>query len=162
MNVNWEALGAIGELIAAAGVIVTLAYLAIQVRANTVAQSAQSRHSLSEFVLQVSLFRAEHADRIAKLDSGEPLTPGDLEFRYWLHAQLMLHAETYFHHVELGLMPASHWNGYQHYFREYVTTNGFEEAWASIGPGFSENFRGWVDGLLAEHRRANGEDAAPG
>ena len=38
--------------------------------------------------------RAEHADRYAKLESGEPLTPGDLQFRYWSHMQLMLHAES--------------------------------------------------------------------
>ena len=34
---NWDALGAIGEVIGAAGVIVTLAYLAIQIRTNTAA-----------------------------------------------------------------------------------------------------------------------------
>jgi hypothetical protein len=32
---NWEAIGAIGEVAGAAGVIVTLAYLAIQIRLNT-------------------------------------------------------------------------------------------------------------------------------
>ncbi len=32
---NWEALGAIGEIVGAAGVIVTLGYLAIQIRQNT-------------------------------------------------------------------------------------------------------------------------------
>ncbi len=32
---NWEALGAIAELIGGLGVIATLAYLAIQIRQNT-------------------------------------------------------------------------------------------------------------------------------
>ena len=32
---NWEAVGAIGEAIAAAGVIATLVYLALQIRQNT-------------------------------------------------------------------------------------------------------------------------------
>ncbi len=32
---NWEALGAIGEIVGAAGVVVTLGYLAIQIRQNT-------------------------------------------------------------------------------------------------------------------------------
>ncbi len=32
---NWEALGAIGEIVGAAGVIVTLGYLAVQIRQNT-------------------------------------------------------------------------------------------------------------------------------
>jgi hypothetical protein len=34
---NWEMVGAIGEILGAVGVIVTLAYLAIQLRANTLA-----------------------------------------------------------------------------------------------------------------------------
>ncbi len=34
---NWEAIGAIGEIIGAAGVIVTLVYLAVQIRQNTAA-----------------------------------------------------------------------------------------------------------------------------
>ena len=37
---NWEALGAIGEVVGAAGVIVTLGYLAIQIRQN--AQSVRA------------------------------------------------------------------------------------------------------------------------
>ena len=32
---NWEAIGAIGEIIGAAGVIITLLYLASQLRQNT-------------------------------------------------------------------------------------------------------------------------------
>jgi hypothetical protein len=39
--VNWEAIGAIGELVGAGGVIVTLVYLAYQIRQNT----AQLEHS---------------------------------------------------------------------------------------------------------------------
>jgi hypothetical protein len=32
---NWEAIGAVGELLGAAGVIITLTYLAIQIRLNS-------------------------------------------------------------------------------------------------------------------------------
>ena len=146
---DWEALGSIGEVVGAAGVIATLAYLAYQVRENTRALSAQSRHALSEFVLQISMFRAEHADRYAKLKSGQPLSDGDREFDYWSHMQLMLHAETYFHHRELGLMPESHWTGYARYLQVYLGTPGFLEFWAEVGPGFSENFRRWIDERLS-------------
>jgi hypothetical protein len=44
---NWDALGAIGEIIGAAGVIVSLLYLASQVRNN----SRQLRHSSAQAVL---------------------------------------------------------------------------------------------------------------
>ena len=32
---NWEAIGAIGEVLGAAAVVVTLGYLAVQIRQNT-------------------------------------------------------------------------------------------------------------------------------
>lgn len=72
---NWDALGSIAELIAAIGVIATLAYLGYQVKQNTGALSAQSRHSLSEFILKVAMFRAEHADRHARIKDTPVLSP---------------------------------------------------------------------------------------
>ena len=44
---NWEAIGAIGEILGAAGVIGTLAYLAVQIRRNTNTIRAQAFHSVS-------------------------------------------------------------------------------------------------------------------
>ena len=64
---NWDALGASAEAVGAVGVVATLAYLAIQIRANTAALSAQARHSISQLALQIAMFRAEHADDYARL-----------------------------------------------------------------------------------------------
>jgi len=44
---NWDALGAIGEIVGAVGVIVSLLYLAIQVRSS----SRQARHAAAQAVL---------------------------------------------------------------------------------------------------------------
>ena len=43
---NWEALGAIGEIVAAVAVVVTLGYLAVQIRQNTTIAVGTARHSL--------------------------------------------------------------------------------------------------------------------
>ena len=45
---NWEAIGAIGEVVGAAGVIATLIYLAAQIRQNAAATRADIRQSLAE------------------------------------------------------------------------------------------------------------------
>ena len=45
---NWDALGALGELLGAAGVIVTLVYLAIQVRQNTDAVKTSSLEAVMD------------------------------------------------------------------------------------------------------------------
>jgi hypothetical protein len=45
--VNWTAIGAIGEILGAAGVIITLIYLARQVRQNTRATRLSTSHSIA-------------------------------------------------------------------------------------------------------------------
>src|ERR1700747_1263973 len=146
MNLN--DLANIAQIVAAVGVVVSLIYLAVQIRGNTKVASAQARHSISEFVLRISIFRAEHADRFAKLESGTELTEGDRQFQYWSHVQFLLHAETYFHHHELGLMPDAHWRPYARYLTRYMQSPGFRGVWNDIGKGFSENFARWIDRLL--------------
>ena len=146
---NLSDLANIAQIIGAIGVVISLVYLAVQIRENTKVAGAQARHSISEFVLRIALFRAEHADRLAKLESGAELTDGDRQFRYWSHVQFLLHAETYFHHDQLGLMPDEHWHGYAKFMTDYVRSPGFRETWDDIGPGFSEDFGRWLNELLA-------------
>ena len=153
---NLGDLANLGQIVGAIGVMITLVYLAIQIRGNTRVVSAQARHAISEFVLRISIFRAEHADRLAKLESGAELTDGDRQFQYWSHVQFLLHAETYFHHHDVGLMLDAHWRPYARYFAKYVKSRGFREVWDDIGPGFSEDFARWVDGLLANPSRIDG------
>jgi hypothetical protein len=145
MNLN--DLANMAQIIAATGVVISLVYLAVQIRGNTKIASAQARHAISEFVLRISIFQAEHADRFAKLESGSGLTEGDRRFQYWSHVQFLLHAETYFHHHELGLMPDEHWRGYAKFMTRYIQSPGFKGCWEDIGPAFSEDFAKWVNQL---------------
>ena len=71
---------------------------------------------------------------------------------------VFLHAETYFHHFELGLMPSKHWSGYVRFFQGYIKTPGVAEFWNDVGPAFSEDFSRWVDSLWEEE----GLDGLPG
>src|SRR6201984_1276315 len=149
MNLN--DLANIAQIVAAVGVVVSLIYLAVQIRGNTKVASAQARHSISEFVLRISIFRAEHADRFAKLESGTELTEGDRQFQYWSHVQFLLHAETYFHHHELGLMPDAHWRPYARYMTKYMQSPGFKEAWEILAPAFQKTLRDGSTGCLVWH-----------
>lgn len=147
---NLQTYVAIAELVAAIAVIVSLAYLAIQVRQSTRVSSAAARHAISQFALDFSMFKAEHADRLAKVMEEKELSPGDLQFRWWNHMMVFLHAETYYHHYELKLMPAKHWSGYVRYVRGYLETPGVREFWDDVGPAFSVDFSNWISSQLAE------------
>ncbi len=87
------------------------------------------------------------------LGTGE-LSEGDETFRWWNHMMVFLHAETYYRHHELGLMPGSHWNGYVRYVTGYLEAPGVPEFWADVGDAFSAGFSGWVTGLLEERGAA--------
>lgn len=142
---NWDAIGAVAEAVGGIGVIVTLGYLAVQVRAANRVASAQSRQSLSEFSMQISMFRAEHADRIARIASTPNLSSADEEFQYWCHMQMMTYGEVYFHRFQLDLVPESHWLGFTRWIEDYVRSRGFEAFWARDETSFSQDFGTWIN-----------------
>ena len=151
--VNWSAIGAIAEAIGGLGVILTLGYLSLQIRGSNRVASAQSRQSMSEFAMGISRFRAEHADRYAKIASGEELSQGDKEFQYWSHMQMLTYGEAYYRQFELGLMPDSHWKGFTRWIEGYVRSSGFEQFWEKEGTSFSEDYSAWVNEIFEKQQR---------
>ncbi|MDU8886817.1 hypothetical protein RXV94_11650 [Yeosuana sp. MJ-SS3] len=140
----------ISELIASIAVLISLIYLGIQVKHSSKVSSANSRHSISQFALDFSIHKAENADRLAKVMTSSNLTEGDIQFRWWNHMMVFLHAETYFHHYELGLMPKKHWKGYKRYVKNYLESPGVLDFWNDVGKAFSIDFSKWIDSLIVE------------
>ena len=78
-NINWEAIGAIGELLGAAAVIATLGYLAFQIRQNNKLLAAQARYNLTvqrsgaiDSILAPNVLEATQ-----KYSAGEGVTPAE-------------------------------------------------------------------------------------
>ncbi len=91
---NWDALGAIGELVGASAVVITLAYLAIQIRhSNNQTGANMGARILDEYkrMQEVGLSNPQLSDLLVKLKSREELTPSEdiqLDFysdRYLTH-----------------------------------------------------------------------------
>jgi hypothetical protein len=156
---NLESWAYVAEIVGAIAVVASLIYVGIQIRDSNRVNQANARHNISEFVLQVSLFNAGHADRIAsiqeKTNNGEKLSGAEQTFQWWTHMNLMLHAETYYHHYELGMMPDGHWDGYVRYVEGYSTTPGFAEFWSDVGPSFSRNFSNWMTEIINRNNGLN-------
>jgi hypothetical protein len=62
MHMNWEALGAIGEIVGAVAVVVTIAYLAVQIRQNTRAVKSSVFSELQSEVRQQAFSLANDED----------------------------------------------------------------------------------------------------
>ncbi len=52
---NWEAIGAIGEIVGAAAVVATLGYLALQIRYSSNATKAQSVQAVQQSMIDIAL-----------------------------------------------------------------------------------------------------------
>src|SRR6266550_3756917 len=61
-TVNWEAISAIGQIVGAIGVVVSLIYVATEVRNSARATQLASRRSISEIFTLLSRQLAEHPD----------------------------------------------------------------------------------------------------
>ena len=124
-----EQAASLSEAISSIAILVSPVIVVIQLRQSERLNRAKARHDISVFAMDISKFQAEHADRFAKVYGAADLTRGDLHFRNWSHMQFFLHAETYFRHFQLGLMPSTHWNSYARFIRSYFATPGFRDAW---------------------------------
>jgi hypothetical protein len=148
-----EQLAAWSQVIASIAVFVSLVFVAIEVRMNTRIATATARHNLSHFAKEISEFNAAHADRMAKVNvpvaQAKDLTPGDVQFRFWGQVQFILHAETFFIHHRLGLIPKSHWEAYGRYWDGYAATPGVADTWRQMKASFEPEFGAWLDGRIA-------------
>ena len=108
---NWDAIGAIAELMAAVGVIISLVFVGIQVRkSNTEARLATIQATTDTEVIMVSTL-ADHAETWNKVHTGQPLE-GDVEVRRGivLFNLLMIDYENRYHHFLAGNLDERSWN----------------------------------------------------
>ena len=74
---NWDAIGAVGEVVGAAGVVFSLVYLATQIRSSAKQANADAIYNLQKGqadVMETLSSNTDLAKLLAKLESGEPLT----------------------------------------------------------------------------------------
>ncbi|MFC1662359.1 hypothetical protein ACFL3S_13055 [Gemmatimonadota bacterium] len=105
---NWEAVGAIGEVIGAAGVILTLVYLAHQIRQNTRAIRAQTHQAITAANLGMAMSMAESEGLAEVLVRGladfDSLDPADrLRTVGWFNSILKFGENTHYQFLQGGL-----------------------------------------------------------
>jgi len=114
---NWDALGAIGEVVSAVAVVITLIYLAIQLRHNTNAvrtntwQSIQDAEQRFDEFLSGDRFLAEvWLKGQADLESLDELE----RFQFYLICkQLLDQFQTHHYHYEKGMIDEDLWRSWE-------------------------------------------------
>ena len=152
---NWEALGSIGEIVGAAGVIVSLLYLAGQVRHN----SKQMRHAAAQAVLDKLngligqlAFTAGAGDVWTRGLSGLEALQGDEEVVRF--SSMLLQAfwayEEVFHYRQAGVVEDWAWIHAKAPIDHFMRTPGFQQWWQLRADWFGEEFRAFVDERMPE------------
>jgi hypothetical protein len=149
--VNWEAISAIGQIVGAIGVVVSLIYVATEVRSSARATQLASRRSISEIFTQLSRQLAEHPDLrelyYRGLHDFESLEGTDLVG----FAQVMLqlfraYEEAYYGHLEGDVDPRL-WRGWEAAMRDINGYPGVQAYWRSRSHWYSEEFAKYINQL---------------
>ena len=116
---NWEALGAIGEIVGAAGVILTLLYLATQMRHNTSALRSATYESWSRAGSDIHDLPPQHATDFVEIyqkNSLEELTPKEGVMFYHFAYKMFMMMETTFLHYRSGALEEDIFNATHRWF----------------------------------------------
>jgi hypothetical protein len=165
---NWEAIGAIGEILGATAVAVTLAYLVVQLRQNTKAMKAQTRSSITDQILDINnsvLANPELLEARDKANSDLPLTAEEQKILTVNMVSWLRHWENVHFQYRNGTYDESEYLAQRVAWQHQLTVSTFwRERWVAMFGMFSPEFVSELDALLTkiEDRGGNKNDAQHG
>ncbi|MGI9235019.1 MAG: hypothetical protein ACR2RD_15410 [Woeseiaceae bacterium] len=148
---NWEAVSASGEIIGAGAVIITLIYLAIQIRQgiNTVQGATE---------VELSKQFADYHARIAgspelrstwdKAIAGENLSDDERATYIWLIAQLFFMLEGFFRQYKRKLLDEESWQPLEAMLLGFLQKDLVAAWWGERAAPISPAFRDHIDNAL--------------
>ncbi len=146
-----EALGNLGDFIGGVGVLVTLLYLASQVRQN----SQSVRNAAAESVLQSmnsGLQTASSSPQIARVIAVGQMNIEDLsedersQFLMWLYAWFRV-LERGYAHYRRGDIDPDEWRGHTRQLESVMKSESVQKWWPARRSYFGSEFAAMVDGL---------------
>ena len=153
---NWEAVEAISSLVATIGVLVTLVYLASQLReSNKLARAGSLQNVLVGYVeRQLTTLLSEPILRDAVQRGlhnwGEMCTDDQLLFHTWLSSEI-LHMQNVAQLRERGLIDELDYDAWLTYTASIVKTPGGNECWENIRIGLTASMVDIIETFIDSH-----------
>jgi len=149
---NWEAIAAIAELLAAIGIIISLIFVGFQIskgNEETRAATSQAASDAEAFMIATIV---NHSDTWDKVVTGQPLESGAETRRgINLYNFLMVETENRYHQFQSGFLDAPSWEGRRSTLQPIVRLPIFKIWRESFGAkGHSAEFLELVDSLAEE------------
>jgi len=148
-KMNWDALGAMAELVGALVVVVSVVYFAVQIRHSTRVSKAAAQEAAVTALRDLTKPLAQDAElsRIFRvgLEGLDGLEGEDRVRFFHLAFQFFKAAEgIHFHYVQ-EVLDEGVWKGYSTIFHHYLATPGFREYWDLRRDSFSPAFQQFHD-----------------
>jgi hypothetical protein len=154
---NWEAIGAVGEIVGALVVVLTLIYLSVQVRQNSKLAMATIRENRIDSSQKIIFALAEASELLVKSGQGEDLSASESMRLDFLMRAMFRDWEGYAYQNHTGLLEDSEWDAMRETWRENLSSPGVREAWKTFGLQYSKVLHKHIEALLNEEK-ANSEE----
>ncbi len=150
---NWEAIGAIGEIMAAAGVIGSLVFVGWQLLQNTHALRTATSHSHVEIYSSLSIHIAENREMATLYLSGltdlSSLNDVDrVRFLAFMSSVFRFYETSFVQHSK-GNLDEELWNNVEMQLRDMTTAPGVRSWWEMRRHWHSVGFGSFVESLIA-------------
>ena len=147
-------LGNIGEFVGAIAVLVTLLYLAVQIRQSSATTRAHIRQSLAESQIQYINLRATDPflrGALRKMFAGQELDE-DEAFGLRVHAVAGLRMfENYFAQNTLGTMDPEDWRAMRVVLKGHCRFPAYREAFAVLEDSWNAQFAAEIQSIIEEN-----------
>lgn len=146
---NWEAIGAVGEVGGAIAVVATLVYLAAQIRHGTGAVLAANHEAMMGALRSMRHAIAQDSSLSELVVRGESapseLSEVDLRrFEEFVVSQIEIWEQAFVYKLH-GTLNDLLWEGWDLFGRNTFTTVGHREVWRRTADQFQENFRAYME-----------------
>jgi len=148
---NWDAISAVSQLVGSIAVVVSVLYLAVQLRSSTRVARVAAMDAAAAALRDVTKPFMENAElaRIWRtgLENLETLSP-DEQARFFHAAHQFLKAlETIHYHYVYGLLDPQLWAGWRDLLHHYIACPGIRFYLTRLNAVFSERFRKFISEL---------------
>src|SRR5215470_3819530 len=152
---NWEAVGAISQIVGTVLVGITLIYLAIQLRQNTSALKSSTFLAISTLMGSTMEIYATHSDLaplLIKAQTGlDGLSPDERARFGFLMMMAFRRVETVVVQRHLGFVDRDLTEGFERSALSVLHSKGVRQWWDASKDAFSNVFSAWVDEKLASN-----------
>ena len=152
---NWDAVGAVAELLGGAATVATLAYLAIQIRQASAATRAHIRQSMADG--QIHYVNSRAIDPFLRRVTQKAFSRQELDEdeRYGLQMHLVAHLrlfENHFAQYALGTLDEEDWRTQRELLRGLLRFGAYRQAYSFLGDVWNSEFAEEVESILVETR----------